>query len=567
MSDSNDIPLMFRAQIEGRCQIQRLIPGAPTQQAYDWVQEWITGASQEVPDFNSKTIQTKVESRLDVSSDNINPDFDSKTIQTKAFKITWRFVSNSGQDEGVIRPVTGTKGWPLYPGASMKGAFLRTCTDDQAMKYCGGQLSQKDTKPGILRFHGGYPTDGDWTKKSLVDVVHPQEDWQVKKNGSHSAFIQISLHQPTLVFGISSIVELSKKEWKSIWEIWEKAMERGIGSRVSAGYGQPRKHSNSNLLSIQLKGQGLCSQLIDRTGEFRPNMFKAALRGHTLRLLSGITDENSAEELTKELWGGFAGKNGAIVGLLGIAFNPVELDLDGYSYGRNVMPTYELVDGTLNILCMTAQAENQRKNLKVLISQLIKFSLLFGGFGKSWRRVDHRLFFKEYLTGNYNPMIGCHWQFGEKSNSLYCPVNELSDITNFLKNIQKTLKQWVKLNRKTLSGSISNWREAWHPKKVEVWGRIAKNQLDSKAVRWFHSAYLGEQSIKNSLLTGQMGQIGRIWHRMYPRHITSTSGKLQSTREYVELLTIFPDGSDKTQNFLEFLKNQSDFIKLWPTEE
>mgnify|MGYP000521154155 CR=1 FL=1 len=119
MSDSNDIPLMFRAQIEGRCQIQRLIPGAPRQQAYDWAQEWIAGVSKEVPDF------------------------DSKTIQTKAFKITWRFVSNSGQDEGVIRPVTGTKGWPLYPGASMKGAFLRTCTDEQAMKYCGGQLSQK----------------------------------------------------------------------------------------------------------------------------------------------------------------------------------------------------------------------------------------------------------------------------------------------------------------------------------------------------------------------------------------------------------------------------------------
>lgn len=175
MSDSDRVPLMFRAQIEGRCQIQRLIPGVIKQQAYDWAEEWIKGVCKEVPDF------------------------DSKTIQTQEFKITWRVISNSGQDEGVIRPVTGAKGWPLYPGASMKGAFLRACTDEQAMKYCGGQLSQKDTKPGILRFHGGYPKDGDWTKKALVDVVHPQEDWQVKKNGSHSAFIQISLYQPTLV--------------------------------------------------------------------------------------------------------------------------------------------------------------------------------------------------------------------------------------------------------------------------------------------------------------------------------------------------------------------------------
>lgn len=344
-------------------------------------------------------------------------------------------------------------------------------------------------------------------------------------------------------------------------------MERGIGSRVSAGYGQLKKHGNSNLLSVQLKGQGLASQLIDKTGEFRPNMFKAALRGHTLRLFSGITDEISAEELTNELWGGFAGKKGAIVGLLGIAFNAVDLDLDSYSYGNNVMPTYDLVDGTINILCMNAKADKQRKNLKILMTQLVKFSLLFGGFGKSWRRVDHRLFFQEYVTGNRHPMIGCHWQFGEKSNSLYFPVDRLSDITNFLNNIQKSFRKWVEVKNKPIIASSSSWREAWHLEKVEVWGRIAKNQLDSKAVRWFHGSYLGEQSIKNSLLTGRMGQIGRIWHRMYPRSITTKSGEVKSTNEYVELLTIFPDDSEATQDFLEYLDSSSDFIKLWPTEE
>jgi CRISPR-associated protein Cmr6 len=55
---------------------------------------------------------------------------------------------------------------------------------------------------------------------------------------------------------------------------------------------------------------------------------------------------------------------------------------------------------------------------------------------------------------------------------------------------------------------------------------------------------------------------------MYPRYLTTRNGELRQKRqEYVELLTIFPDKSDKTQDFLEFLQNQSDFIKLWPIEE
>lgn len=547
ISTGDRIPLMFRAQIEGRCQIQRVIPREPRQQAYDWADEWIEGASGQVPQFGLQ-------------------------VKTKEYKITWRVISNSGQDEGVIRPVIGARGWPFYPGASMKGAFLRACTEEEASKYCGGQLSKQDTQPGILRFHGGYPKDWHWTEKPLVDVVHPQEDWQVKQQARHSAFIQISLYQPTLVFGISSTQDLDEAQWRRIWQIWETAMERGIGSRVSAGYGQPRAHGDSNLLTVGLKGQGLVSQLIDKTPEFRPNMFKAALRGHTLRLFSGITDEKTAEELTKELWGGLAGRKGAIVGLLGIAFNAIELELDSYDYGNNVMPTYELNQGTLNILLMRQVTDKQKKNLKALVWRLVQFSLLFGGFGKSWRRIDHRLFFREYLAGNGKPLIGCHWKFTERSQSLYCPVNRLSDITAFLNNLDKNLNAWLKFKKKTLSNVKSHLREAWHPEKVQVWGRIAKNQFDSKAVRWFHGPYLGERSIKNSELTGWTGQrgrhsqIGRIWHRMYPRYTQVAEGSLKPTGEYVELLTLFPDDSEETQEFLAFLESGNDFTKLWPAE-
>lgn len=539
MPNSNEVPLMFQAPISGRGQVQYI---EEREQSERWVDEWVEATATNSPKFNHN-------------------------VKTKEYKITWRFISNSGQDDSIIRPVIAANGFPFYPGASMKGAFLRSCTPIQAIRYCGGQISNNETKPGILRFHGAYPEDDSWCEQPLIDVVHPQQDWQVKNNESHSAFLQISLYQPTLVFGISSTIELNDSEWEIIWSIWDKAIERGIGSRVSAGYGQPVKHPETKLITVNLKGQGLASQLVDtdKTPEFRPNMFKSALRGHTLRLFSAVTDEKTAEELTKELWGGFADNNkGAIVGDLGIAFNPVDLEMDNFTYNNVKMPTYELNKGVLNIICMKNFTDEYKKELKILAFQLIKFSMLIGGFGKSSRRIDHRIFFPEYLSHGNKPMIGCHWQFTKGSNQYYFPVNHLAHITNIIDNVHKAIKNWLIFKGHTPTNQKSLWRESFHPEKVQVWGRIALDEDDSLAVRWFHGNYKGSQSIKSSKLTGKMGHIGRIYHRMYPHYIKTTEGEIRRKgREYIELLTIFPDRRDeRTQKFLTFLPT-SGFTKFW----
>jgi len=98
---------------------------------------------------------------------------------------------------------------------------------------------------------------------------------------------------------------------------------------------------------------------------------------------------------------------------------------------------------------------------------------------------------------------------------------------------------------------------------VQVWGRIAEDKEDSEAIYFFHEEYKQDRTIQRSILTGKMGQIGRIWHRMYPRKITTEKG-VKITREYVELLTIFPDNSQKTKDFLQYLgSNSSEFQRLW----
>jgi CRISPR-associated protein Cmr6 len=561
------IPLMFQAQVKGRSQIQKLVPGQPRQQAYDWVKEWVEGCDRgNIPKF-------------------------SDSIQTKPYLFTWRMVTNSGQDGGVIRPVIGERGWAYFPGSSMKGAFLRACrkmaTSAEVLIFCGGTDAEGNSHPGILRFHGGYPDTSEWLNDSLVDVVHPQEDWQVKDQKNHSALIQISLYKPKFMFGISSTKTLKPDEWTRIWEIWEAALGQGIGSRVSAGYGQTKIHGDSKIRTINLRGQGLCSKRIDGIGEFRPNMFKAALRGHTRRLFSGVTDDATADKLTHQLWGGFAGRDGSVVGLLGVAYNAPQLDVDIYQYGNNSMPIYETGDMALDILVMRNVSESELKILHNFVRQLLQFSMLLGGFGKSWRRVDHRLFshltaFPRYLTNtqgqNVKPMIGCHWEFTERSEALYIPVNlKLTNVTKFLDKLQENLANFQFLrDLQSRQEPQQNLREAWQKGNVEVWGRVAQSAYDCLAMQWFHGAYSGEQSIKISELTGWSSNrdrdprtmIGRIWHRMYPRYQKKDEVMI-NTGEYVELLTIFPNrsGSDdeveKTANFLKFLNNSGGFTQLW----
>ncbi|MEH1786642.1 RAMP superfamily protein [Nostoc sp.] len=548
------VPMMFRAQINGRCQIQRLVPGAPEQDATRWADEWVDKAYPNLPEPSAE-------------------------VQTRTYVLTWRFITNSGQDDGVIRPAIGARGWPFYPGSSMKGIFRRACTKEQAELYCGKSLPGGDWQPGILRFHGGYPTDTAWTE-NLVDIVHPQQNWQVKTGNKDSgAFIQISLYKPELKFGISS--NNKDADWQTIWSIWEKALSTGIGCRVSAGYGQPQQHTGNILYRGQIKGQGQAAKLIDGTGEFRVNVFRAALRGHALRIFGGLTNADMADQIVNHLFGSVQGKGN--IGLLGMSFRDSNLEMGMFGRGSYAQPTYD-IEGELFWLLAGKLANPQHEEaLKKLVADLTRFAMLLGGFGKSWRRADHRLFYEEYSDNDYKPLIGCHWQWsGERSLMRDVQVRKLEQVGEFLDKVQQTAQEWMQLQ-----GIIPNpqekapWREAWHPNTVQVWGRQASEKEDSEAIFWLHGPYQEaisrvqpEGSIYRSSITGQMGRIGRLWHRMYPlvRLVKDPKNPSKpipkSTPGYLELLTLFPDDSPESTQFVDFLDSQQNrpkgFQQLWP---
>lgn len=550
------VPMMFRAQINGRCQIQRLVPGATEQDATRWADEWVDKTYPHLPQPSTE-------------------------VRTRTYTLTWRFITNSGMDDGVIRPVIGARGWPFYPGSSMKGIFRRACTPEQAELYCGKPLPGGDWQPGILRFHGGYPTTTAWTE-NLVDIVHPQQHWQVKSSNKESgALIQISLYKPELIFGISSNTPLTDAQWETIWQIWEKALSTGIGCRVCAGYGQPQRHTGNILYHGQIKGQGQAAKLINGTGEFRANVFRAAVRGHALRIFGGLTNADMAEEIVNRLFGSIQG-NGHI-GLLGMSFRDSHLEMESFGRAAYAQPTYKVEGELFWLLAQPLANAQQEEVLKTLIADLTRFAMVLGGFGKSWRRADHRLFYEEYYEEGYKPLIGCHWQWtGERSLIRDVQVRKLEQVGEFIDKVRQTAQNWMQVQGITPEPhQKARWREAWHPQTVQVWGRQATDTEDSQAILWLHGAYQEaiarvqpEGSIYRSSITGQMGQIGRLWHRMYPvvrllKDPQNPSKPLpKPTPGYLELLTLFPDDSSESKQFVQFLNSQQNrpqgFQKLWP---
>jgi CRISPR-associated protein Cmr6 len=571
--DANQkVPMMFRAQVNGRCQLHRIVPekkkAGVKQDVEFWAEQWIDKA--------------------EFIPVNEHQDIERETYQTKTYKISWRFITNGGQDDGMIRPVIGAYGIPFYPGSSMKGAFRRACeVAEQAGEiqystcndYCG---DESDIKPGILRFEGAYPTN-DWTK-NLVDMVHPQSKWQVKtyetknkKATGESAYAQVSLYQPIMRFSISSIKPLSSEQWQEVWRIWEKAIAAGLGTRVCAGYGQIEATPDTVLYRASIKGQGQAAKLIDGTGEFRPNIFRATLRGHALRIFGGLTDVDQAEQLVDELFGGVRGRG--TVGLLGLGFQTANLNPGTFGQNCYEQPTYE-VEGDV-IWSLTRPLPNEQKTaLQKLVTDLMWFAMVFGGFGKSWRRADHRLFYESDGDEDYKKLIGCHWEWSgeiERKNALR--VWNLKKVGGFIDSVLETAKAWMQLQGVTPNpNSFADWRESWHPSRVQVWGRIANTRHQCTAIYWLHQPYQNaifqherNKSIKATSVTGKLGQIGCLWHRMYPpkEQLVKKDGnlKVKSTKRFLELLTIFPNDSHESKEFLKFLKTAPDgFELLWGEE-
>jgi CRISPR-associated protein Cmr6 len=499
MDIARRVPMEFRAQAPGRCQRQfiKKPKDAPEGWRSDiqiWIDEWVE--------------------RLDGRR-----PFTTSGLRLIEAPVNWRLISNSGVDEGIIRPVIGAGGWPLIPGSGIKGLFRRACPEEKRLRWCGSDCGEGDLSPGILRFHGAWPAEASWTA-GLLDVAHPQQEWQVGigKGKSGGAFGVVSLHKPRLLIGISCTdPSLSVAEWEEIETTLQRALRRGIGGRTCVGYGSSGRLSGELIFECALEGQGPAAKLLDGTAEFRPTMFRAAIRGMALRLFGGLTDEKTAREAVGRLFGSLNREEGQNVGLLATAYTEASSDLGTYGRGSWEQPIFA-TSGRLQWRQMRfCQKGEDEALLAELLAALHGITMSLGGFGKSWRRPDHRIFFPKY---GKTP-IGCHWQWREVERLPgWIHVQSEAQLGSLLQRSRSLASHWLKGTGQRL-GDPAPWREVIDPRVMRIWIREAQRSDDAEAVYWFHNPKEGEnqrdaRDLRKSVLAGRVNQVGLIWNRLLP---------------------------------------------------
>jgi CRISPR-associated protein Cmr6 len=523
-------PMMYRAQVVGRCNLQF---AGDDDNLERWKKEWILPQQKE---NHQPSYQYHYEP--------LDSNHPNHLIHSIKLTFPYRVLSNSGQDS-ILRPVLTAHGIPFIPGSSVKGIFkrlIKSKSEDSADKELISEYCGTEETPGILRFHGAYPI-GDWSKQ-MVDIIHPQQSkqvigdrsreinmtgrpqqrpQQVRNNESTSAYSLISFYQPEFVFEFSSLD--SHIDWQNVERILREALTSGLGGKTSTGYGFSGKPNYSNpdlelyqeALHVSFKGRGVASTLLNRQPEFRPNMFKAALRGHMMRLFSGVC---GAEDIVTQNVNSLLGdtdREGSIKLFWESTSNP---------YFEYTNPKTYTTEGILHI------SSDSRANLVDIsfIDKVLQFAYVMGGFGKSWRRIAHEKFYPKYLeqprNGRRKPDIGCHWELKSEWVNFRDPLNVNSEDTlkSFLGDLHR-----ICLDRlgSRPPAPIVDWREAWHPDRVAVYSQVVDR---SQAIILFHQEpFKYTPAIGGRKREGQPTSVSHVWHRMLPI----------KNNQYLEIISVF----------------------------
>jgi CRISPR-associated protein Cmr6 len=552
-----EVPMMYRAQVEGRCS---LMFAGNNQDLDKWKEEWICPNSQDLPRYQRE------EPILGLDG----------TIYRIKVELPFRLLSNCGQDS-IIRPILGKNGIPYFSGSSVKGLFQRACDEVQSKKYCGDDKNL-DPSSSAFRFHGAYPV-GDWsgmhkvkvrkdgkeiteTRYRMLDVIHPQQERQLgtDKKQNATALASISLYQPTMIFEFSSADP--NINWKEVETIFWKAIALGVGGKTSIGYGlggHNDQHpaivpppSSKAKTDVMLIGQGVSSTLRSGEAEFRPNLFKASLRGHLQRLLAGVIGDRKKLDSHIDRLFGSSSSPGAIQ-----LFWEQRKEVIYSQFGAT--PTFE-ANGILHINA------SQKEDVE-LIERVLKFTFIMGGFGKSWRRASHKKFHKTYTKFE----IGCHWELPSMDRS-WMQIKSIADLKTFLEEIhQDYIKRFGGGKAVPL-----DWRESWHPERLSVYAVVTK---ESKAITLFHDdTFKKTPAISGRIIEKKFNKktqkkeekekliVSHVWHRMLP-----IEGE-----NFLEIVTVFhtepdkwehPSEGDQLNKFINSLKDKG-LSHVWgPTDD
>ncbi|MFM6670791.1 MAG: type III-B CRISPR module RAMP protein Cmr1, partial [Dolichospermum sp.] len=290
----------------------------------------------------------------------------------------------------VLHPIFGI---PYIPASTLKGAaraWARENDTPARVQELLGMLNGRNAKAAKIEFLDAFPT-----KHCLsIDVATPQWAWNDNKvMYGPVPHPLLSLEQPQFLIGLRPTSRQNsdcQDDLKTVKSWLENALNSGIGSRVSSGYGKAlgtipitntRKSYDFELWTQGMYGSNPPSRENSHQGtpEFRPSAVRGILRYWFRAVALGLYDVPNCQKLEEEIFGNL-GKQGKIS--LSTKVNPSDKKDPCFYAGKIYLEATEI------------------KYLN-LAEKLLFLAVQLGGVGRGSRRPLHLL---------NRRMRGCHWE-------------------------------------------------------------------------------------------------------------------------------------------------------------
>ncbi|MEG4633848.1 restriction endonuclease subunit S [Microcoleus sp. AR_TQ3_B6] len=189
-----------------------------------------------------------------------------------------------------------------------------------------------------------------------------------------------------------------------------------------------------------------------------------------------------------------------------------------------------------------------RDSLAELVKKVTQFAMLLGGFGKFWRRADHRIFYPKYTKH----LIGCHWEWmNDRDNE----VRTLDDAALLSQQVQEAAKKWMEKRGFEVKQVPDSRSPATAPTPVPVQNHSKNPKLNTRSVYKPPAAQQAEAEIVNrevafnqqiNALVPQQGNVHFLFaqiltaKRLIQDASTASMKGMVSKSRFEEIRLIFP---------------------------
>ncbi|PZO10753.1 MAG: CRISPR-associated protein Cmr6 [Leptolyngbya foveolarum] len=380
--------------------------------------------------------------RTELIAENLESGKTTATIAVQ-FPGRLRVGGQRGFRERLFPAFHSVYGVPYVPSSSIKGALLAWARDylpedeKQTVREMLGFLDGEEASLGKVQILDAFPT----TPCLSVDVATPQWSWQGDRvEYGPSPHMMLSLKNVTLKVGLAHTSLGTTSDVKTVLKWLKDALViKGLGSRLSAGYGRAKSDSTLNypakaeqrLLSnhpFSLWSQGIYGAQ-QSEHELRPTALRGILRYWFRAVGLGLYSPAECKRLEGELFGTIEPtpeqlqkKESPPQGSFYTA-----LTADSSTVKKVVLTISKSKSRELNLYhdkatAIFGAATADHLNL---LQHLFKLAIHCGGIGRGSRRALHI---------NDQRFRGCHWENSHQNETLVWNPNAWQQFLNSLIN-------------------------------------------------------------------------------------------------------------------------------------